>query len=566
VDEPALAGVPAGTAQGSVSIGGNTDNSVTNGGALATSGTGSVTFSGVEEIICGIRCKPDTGTVTVTVNGKAYGGTTQGASTPATIASNMKSTIQADGARLVNASCDDGTCSNGILRLTAIATGAATNYTLSASATSQADSFGASASGSTLTGGHDLVAGTTVYDTGQVTVTLHSLAKTVNYGQNDTNISIAAAIANAFNSDPSSLVTAGTNGTSTITFVATSAGSGNNFSLSATSVDTQTTYFSSPSFTTSTSGANLTGGQTPVAPIDNNPAITLYTYDGLNNLTRVEQHGYSLPSSQWRIRSYSYDSLSRVKSSTTPEAGLAQSQYNSLGQLNQVTDARGVITSFGYDDQLRLHQISYNVGTTGVPSSPSITYAYGTNATQNNNGRLLTATDGLGSETYSYDLMGRLTNCARIINGIQYNTGHGYNFAGEMISTTYPSGRVVQQAYDAIGRSNSVSDVLNSVTTTHASQFGYNPAGQITSFSYGNGVIANFGYSPDRQQLTSLSYAKGTQTLFGLNYSFNQSGANNGQITQISDLVDAGRTLTVGYDNLHRVATAQTAGSASYPQ
>ncbi len=63
VDEPALAGVPAGTAQGSVSIVGNTDKSVTNGGAPATSGTGSVTFSGVEEIICGIRCTPDTGTL-----------------------------------------------------------------------------------------------------------------------------------------------------------------------------------------------------------------------------------------------------------------------------------------------------------------------------------------------------------------------------------------------------------------------------------------------------------------------------------------------------------------------
>ncbi len=523
VDEPALAGVPAGTAQGSVSIVGNTDKSVTNGGAPATSGTGSVTFSGVEEIICGIRCTPDTGTVTVTVNGKAYGGTTQGASTPATIASNMKSTIQADGARLVNASCD-------------------------------------------LTGGHDLIPGTTVYDTGQVTVTLHGLAKTVNYGQSDTNISIAAGIANAFNNDPSSLVTAGTGGTSTVTFVATSAGSGNNFSLSATSVDTQTTYFSSPSFTTNTSGANLTGGQTPVAAIDNNPAITLYNYDGLNNLTRVEQHGYSLPSSQWRIRTYSYDALSRLTSSTLPEAGLVQRQFNSLGQLSQVTDARGVITTYGYDDQSRLHQISYTVGTTGVPSSPTITYTYGTNATQNNNGRLLTETDGLGSETYSYDIMGRVTNCARIINGIQYNTGYGYNLDGEMISTTYPSGRVVQQGYDAVGRSNSVSDVLGSVATTHATQFGYNPAGQITSFNYGNGVAANFGYSPDRQQLTSLSYVKGAQTLFGLNYSFNQSGANNGQIAQINDLVDAGRTLTLGYDTLHRIATAQTAGSASYPQ
>ncbi len=113
----------------------------------------------------------------------------------------------------------------------------------------------------------------------------------------------------------------------------------------------------------------------------------------------------------------------------------------------------GVITTYGYDPLNRLQQISYNVGTTGVPATPAVTFAYGTNALQNNNGRLLTMTDGAGSETYSYDLhLPLITQVQKVISGTTYTMGYAYNLAGESTSVTYPSGRAVQQSYDAIGR------------------------------------------------------------------------------------------------------------------
>ena len=73
------------------------------------------------------------------------------------------------------------------------------------------------------------------------------------------------------------------------------------------------------------------------------------------------------------------------------------------------TDARGVITTCRYDPLNRLQQISYNVGATGVAATPVVNFTYGTSAAQKNNGRLLTMTDGVGSETYSYDILGRMT-------------------------------------------------------------------------------------------------------------------------------------------------------------
>ena len=92
--------------------------------------------------------------------------------------------------------------------------------------------------------------------------------------------------------------------------------------------------------------------------------------------------------------------------------------------------------------------------------------------------------------------------------------------------------RAVQQSYDAIGRLCAVgaSGSTCSTGTTYATGFSYNPAFQVTAFNYGNGVAAVFGFSPDRLQLSSLSYTKGGSTLFSLNYSYGPATSNNGQI------------------------------------
>src|SRR5436305_15238824 len=48
---------------------------------------------------------------------------------------------------------------------------------------------------------------------------------------------------------------------------------------------------------------------------------TDYQYDTLDNLTRVDQKGGTTDSTQWRTRTFSYDSFSRLLSATNPESG-----------------------------------------------------------------------------------------------------------------------------------------------------------------------------------------------------------------------------------------------------
>src|SRR5262249_33962729 len=161
---------------------------------------------------------------------------------------------------------------------------------------------------------------------------------------------------------------------------------------------------------------------------------------------------------------------------------------------------------------------------------------------------------------YSYDILGRMTLLQKVISGTTYSTSYQYNLGNELSQITYPSGRVVQQAVDAIGRLCAVAQTASSCTPSSSYAViptgigvGYNAANELLSLNYGNGVAATLTYSPDRLQLATLKYAKGATTLFNMAYSYGTAGSNNGQITKITDNVDNGRTVNYTYDNLARL-------------
>lgn len=218
------------------------------------------------------------------------------------------------------------------------------------------------------------------------------------------------------------------------------------------------------------------------------------------------------------------------------------------------------ITTYGYDTLGRLQSTSYSVSGDVQPTN-TVTLTYGTNAAQNNNGRLYTMNNTTASETYSYNTLGQLTGVSKVIGGVTYNLGYGYNLAGQMTSLTYPSGRVVEQQYDTAGR---LSQIFNGATT-YASGYNYNPSGAVTGFNYGNSVHATFGYN-SRLQLETLGYTNAGTSLFSLTYDYHLGVDNNGQIRKITDNVDSGGTKNYTYDELGRLKTAVTNGSAAYPQ
>lgn len=326
--------------------------------------------------------------------------------------------------------------------------------------------------------------------------------------------------------------------------------------------------------------------------VTNGNSLTLetdYSYTVLNSLSTVTQGV--------QTRTNTYDALGRLVSDATPEAGTTcfgtysgstcqQNGYDNFGNLISRTDVRGVVTNYAYDSLNRLIGISYGQPLpSGVSAMPN-TICNPVSGSANSNvcfyydqggaaayalGRQTKRVDASGSETYTYNNLGETTQVQKVIGSNTYPIQYAYNTAGELLQTTYPSLRNVYQSYDAIGRlcevaATSISSACGSTTTPYLNGFAYNVANELTAANYANGVAAAFGFSADRMQLTSLSYAKSGTTLFGLTYSYGTGGTNDGQIAGITDTVQSGRTAAYTYDALGRLSTAVTVGSTAYPK
>ncbi len=287
------------------------------------------------------------------------------------------------------------------------------------------------------------------------------------------------------------------------------------------------------------------------------------TYSTTDSLLQVTQGA--------QTRVYTYDDLGRLLTAKTPETNQVATTYvyNDFNLLTQRTDPRGVVTTYSYDSLNRPTGTSYNVGSTGVPTTSPVTLAYDLGgAAANALGRLTKLTDGPGSETYTYNNLGQLTQLQKIIAGTTYTISYAYNLAGEMTQITYPSGHVVQQSFDAIGRLCEVAPSTTGCATAaspYATNLGYNTAFQTTGLKYGNGVTASYSYSPDRLQLSSLSYAESNGlSLFQLNYSY--ATGNNGQIAGVANPSQPGQSVNYTYDALGRLSTALSVGWSGYAQ
>jgi RHS repeat-associated protein len=310
---------------------------------------------------------------------------------------------------------------------------------------------------------------------------------------------------------------------------------------------------------------------------------TTYTYDAADRLTGVNQGG--------QTRSFKYDDRSRLLYERIPEMTAtindgtgtlwtSKYTYNSFDAVATRQDARGVISTYGYDTLNRLTSITYNT-VSGVVTAPSVTFNYDTNQTSNTKGLLLSLSVGTGySETYNYNVgIGNggnsgnkinLTSLTRTIDGRNYTTSYQYNAANQITQMTYPSARVMNLSRDSKGRLSSVGPFLTSVT--------YNGIGQVTGDTLGNGVTETFGYDANRLQLTSQTAGTVAPYTNRMNLTYSYA-ASTGQMGSGSTAGNAGQLMTVSgtingttesaaytYDNLGRLVTSNQTSNGSSAQ
>lgn len=326
---------------------------------------------------------------------------------------------------------------------------------------------------------------------------------------------------------------------------------------------------------------------------------TGYSYDTLGNLTGVLQSGTTGETS--RTRSFTYDELSRLITSTNPETGLITYNYlNNSAYCSgdpslpcSKTDARQMTTSYSYDALNRVTAKSQNNvpinlyyydGALGAWADPaftgtnlvgrlSFTRSFNPDVVGNCNFTSLQCDD----EYYGYDEMGRLK---QQVSGPPSEWGFDadftyahYDLAGNMSALIYPDGTGVAQTFDSAGRLLNVSSTA--VTPVpYVSSISYLPSGAPQTIRYGNGVSENLTQNSRMQPCDHNAFLptfSGGTMAFDKQYFYSSAtgspcapiSTNNGNIYQINDATNTTQgsgnySQTFTYDNLNRIQTFLT--------
>ena len=361
---------------------------------------------------------PDTGTLSVAINGFTSSASYGSSSTDAALASTLATGFNASGSPVTATN----TSGSSTFAVTAKTTGSSSNYPISISN----GDFTISDPYNTLTGGHN--AGT-VYDAGTITATIITggspssyTTSPVSWGQGDTPSTIATHLASAINTAASTVVTATTNG-ATINLVSATTGANTNYTVSVIVNDTQNanypTLFPGASF--SASSTNMSGGANATSTYG-----TIYSY-------QVPQGGYAPngnilehTDSVMGTWNFSYDAVDRLVTAQNTATGIATQYANVYGCWQY--------DSYG-------NRTSESMSTTACGSSPPLASWAGYNYTTANNNRIQTsswATAGV-----SYDASGNTLNDGR--------NHYWYDGEGQLCAVQTIGGGIVQYIYDAEG-------------------------------------------------------------------------------------------------------------------
>jgi YD repeat-containing protein len=193
-----------------------------------------------------------------------------------------------------------------------------------------------------------------------------------------------------------------------------------------------------------------------------------------------------------QLRTFEYDGHGRLWRQTTPEQGSMTFTYYLDDTLQSMTDARGAKTQYSYNPRHLLTAQTYDLSNViagqNVQPTSNATFGY------DGAGNRTSMTDGLGSMSYGYDQLSRLTSETRTFTGVgSFTLSYGYNLGGELTSITNPWNVQVGYSYDAVGRPTSISGANYAGVSSYVNSISYRAFG-IKQMAYGNGRTTSIGY------------------------------------------------------------------------
>jgi RHS repeat-associated protein len=295
---------------------------------------------------------------------------------------------------------------------------------------------------------------------------------------------------------------------------------------------------------------------------------TSYRYDIAGRLHEVQQgsqHRYFAYDPLGRLvraKNVEQETNSSLPSLTDPisdNSAWAQGYtYDPNGNLLVTTTARNSTITNTYDALNRVTLRDYS-GSMG-----DVVYRYDT--VTHGLGKPASVSNGLVTTRYTeYSAMGELLQSEQEFDGVAapYMFHCAYNMAGQMVTETYPSGRVVMDTFDSEGKVDSVSSRgAGHAPHIFANGFHYNDKGVMDRLRLGNGLweggTINNRYQPT--QIT-LGTSSGGSELLKLDYNYGSNDNNGNVLSQTITVPTIGTatgfvtTQAYTYDSLNRLAT-----------
>lgn len=248
---------------------------------------------------------------------------------------------------------------------------------------------------------------------------------------------------------------------------------------------------------------------------------------------------------------YAYNGFGDLTGQVSPDSSTSSFTSDSAGNRKTATDARGVTTTYHYDVLNRLTGVAYPDPSLDVGYSYDVAPAVCAADEQFAKGRLGRVLHANGSTLYCHDRFGQITRKVQTLNGVASTLRYAYNKSGRLTALTYPDGSVADYVRDAQGR-------ISQIGLTRPSQARQVVVSNVTYAAFGPATGWTYGNGRQLQRPVDLDYrpqAVHDPAAGGLSLSFGYDPV--GSITQLKNAESAIVLAKYAYDTLGRLTETQ---------
>ncbi len=282
-------------------------------------------------------------------------------------------------------------------------------------------------------------------------------------------------------------------------------------------------------------------------------SATVNTYNARDQITVVRQWAGVENGSGvvYQDTTMGYDGYGRLETKHLPEYDFGTNTtfaYNDDDTVHSVTDPRGASATYGYNNNRHLVTSIVYSAPYGIISSPNVAFSYDAA------GNRVLMTDGLGSQSYSYNQLSQMTSETRTFAAPfnhSYTLGYEYNYAGEVKIFTNSVGETLTYDYDLAGRAQSIANNYNQSYSHFLSSAQYRAWGGMKSATFGDSVTESATYNANLEMTSRRVLRAGAEVAATSSYEYYADGA-----LRYSKSQDQRFNRAFAYDHTARITEA----------